>query len=303
MWFLAWRELRHSPAKFGVIAGLVAIIALLVGVLTGLASGLGSADVSGVQKLPGTIVVFQSGARHDLSASSLSPAQLEMVSHLTGVHQAIPIRFALTDLNGKTTAEIAMHGVASVSVARHGSIQHAPVAYVPYGPASGKISAILVTGDPASLQRINERVPGAEAVTKAVAVRDVPGYSAETGTVGLIRGFLFGVSAALIGVVFWVLTLQKEGQLAVLRATGAGTRLLTGAYLIQVSIVTAAGAVTGGVASLLAGRAMPGDTFDLSVSALATAMTVLIALALAGSVAALRRLLTVDPMLSLGRTA
>ncbi|MGH3279038.1 MAG: hypothetical protein ACRDNW_07860, partial [Trebonia sp.] len=179
--------------KFGMIAGLVALIALLVGVLTGLASGLGTADVSGLRKLPGSVVVFQAGARRDLSASRLTAAQLEQVRQTAGVRDAIPVSFALTALEGTTTAVVGMPGITAISEGGHGSIQHAPVAYVPFSPASGKISAILVTGNiaPDSI-----RVPGADPVTKAAAVHDVPGYTAETGTVQLIRGFLYGCAAA-----------------------------------------------------------------------------------------------------------
>lgn len=204
-------------------------------------------------------------------------------------------------------------------VADLGSIQHAAVVvtplstwqqlrYAPFAsagaPVPDRVGAVLVTtnGDPAAAATV-AAATGADVVTRDEAIAAVPGFAEETGTIGLLRGVLFGVAALLVAVVFWVLTLQKEGPLAVLRTGGASRRLLLGSYLLQVLLVTVAGVAVGLGAATAAAVLLPPGAFVLTATSAVTAAVLLVGLALAGSATSLRRLLTVDPLLSLGRTA
>ncbi|MFC4911711.1 ABC transporter permease [Actinomadura gamaensis] len=200
--------------------------------------------------------------------------------------------------------------LAVAGFAELGSIQHTAVAQVPLSVwrrvQPSAVGAYLVTGpgDAARLARdVSAAVPGTDAVTKATAVESVPGYSAETGTLDLIRGFLLAVTALLTGTVFWIFTMQKEPSLAVLRATGARARLLVGSHLVQVALTTVLGVALGLAVVAGIGAAMPTGTFSLPGDAAAVSAGLLAALALGSSAASVRRLLTVDPLLSLGRNA
>lgn len=349
MRFLAWREVRHSPVRFGLIAGLVALTAFLVFVLTGLTVGLGAADVSGLEKLPVDGIVYAKGASNDLSRSGLPAADRALIAQVDGVTDVQPLGFTMADLtegqNSVSAALLAMDPKAPFAVkgdgvvlddqardkglnpgdtvrvqpgnvalkiagfADLGSIQHAAVAYLPLADwqrlrnAEG-VSAFAVTArSDAALAAIKQAVPDTEPITKAAAIDAVPGYQAETGTIGMIRAFLYAGAALLIGVVFWILTLQKEGPLAVLRATGASRRLLIGAYVAQVLATALAGVLVGAAAGVAMGLVMPPTVFVLPPGEVATAGALLLAVALVGAAASIRRLFTVDPLLSLGRTA
>lgn len=189
-----------------------------------------------------------------------------------------------------------------------GSIQHAPVGYLPLHAwqhlpgMHGRVSAFAVTGD-ASAAALRAAAPGLDPAGKSAAIAAVPGHRQEVGTIQAIRVLLFVAAALLIGVVFWILTLEKEGPLAVLRATGASRSLLLGGYLIQVLATTAVGVAAGAAGGLVAGQVMPATAFVLTAPAAGTAVAILLGVALAGSAASLRKLLSVDPLLSLGRTA
>ena len=355
MRFLAWREMRHSPARFGLIAGLVALTAFLVFVLTGLTVGLGAADVSGLRRLPVDGVVYAKGSADDLSRSSLPASERTAIAHTAGVTDVQPIGFAMADLTegqhsvaaalvavdpsapfapaGITggvvldnqarnsglsvgdTVRVRPGGVALrvAGFAELGSIQHSAVAYIPlsawqrvHNAGDQEVSAFAVTttGDTAAaLAGIGRALPDTDPIDKASAVNAVPGYQAETGTISMIRAFLYAGAALLIGVVFWILTLQKEGPLAVLRATGASRRLLVGAYLTQVLATSAIGVAVGAGIGAAMSAVMPATVFVLSRGSTAGAGALLLAVALVGAVASIRRLFTVDPLLSLGRTA
>ncbi|MFI9383319.1 ABC transporter permease [Kutzneria sp. NPDC052558] len=343
MGFLAWREMRHAPVRFGLIAGLVALTAFLVFVLTGLTVGLGAADVSGLQRLSADGIVYAKGSADDLSRSRLPATDEQLIAGVPGVTDVRPIGFTMAALTkgqaSVPTALLAMNGVDggvvldnqargkgidvgdTVTVqpgdvplriagyADLGSIQHSAVAYLPLADwqrlhnTEGVSAYAVSTSDDAALAAIARVATDTDPVTKAVAIDAVPGYQAETGTIGLIRSFLYAGAALLIGVVFWILTLQKEGPLAVLRATGASRRLLIGAYVTQVLATAVAGVLVGALAGVAMGLAMPPAVFVLPPSEVVTAGALLLVVALVGAAASVRRLFTVDPLLSLGRTA
>ena len=74
-----------------------------------------------------------------------------------------------------------------------------------------------------------------------------PGYTAETSTLQLIQGFLYAISALVVGAFFTVLTIQRKQEIAVLRAMGASTGYLLRDSLVQsfVLLVVSAGVGVG----------------------------------------------------------
>jgi putative ABC transport system permease protein len=343
MRFLAWREVRHAPVRFGLIAGLVALTAFLVFVLTGLTVGLGAADVSGLQRLPADGIVYAKGSSGDLSRSGLPSGDKALIARVDGVKDVQPIGFTMASLTaGQHSVPVALlatenarNGVVLDNQVRDkglnpgdtvrvqpgnvplkiagfadlGSIQHSAVASLPLADwqrlrnADGVSAYAVSTKDDATLATIAEALPETEPLTKAAAIDAIPGYQAETGTISLIRTFLYAGAALLIGVVFWILTLQKEGPLAVLRAMGASRRLLIGAYVTQVLATALTGVLLGAAAGAAMGVVMPPNVFVLPSGDAAAAGALLLVVALVGAAASIRRLFTVDPLLSLGRTA
>ena len=138
MRFLAWREVRHSPVRFGLIAGLVALTAFLVFVLTGLTVGLGAADVSGLEKLPVDGIVYAKGASNDLSRSGLPAGDEALIAQVDGVTDVQPLGFTMADLtegqNSVSAALLAMDPKAPFAVKGDGS----PPACFPASFANGR---------------------------------------------------------------------------------------------------------------------------------------------------------------------
>ncbi|MFF2897611.1 ABC transporter permease [Streptomyces sp. NPDC057966] len=127
-------------------------------------------------------------------------------------------------------------------------------------------------------------------------------YQAENGSLQLMRGFLFAISALVIGAFFTVWTIQRSGDVAVLKALGASTRYLLrdalGQAVVMLAIGTGAGtALASGIGALISGGAVP---FVLDAATVLVPAAVMIVLGALGAALSIRRITAVDPLTALG---
>ncbi|MCR6030131.1 FtsX-like permease family protein [Nocardioides sp. zg-579] len=129
-----------------------------------------------------------------------------------------------------------------------------------------------------------------------------PGYTAETSTLQLIQGFLFVISALVVGAFFTVLTVQRRQEIAVLRAMGASTGYLVRDSLLQSLVLLLVSAAVGVGAGVALGAAI-GSTpmpFALEAAPIIGATVLLVVLGVLGAAAAVVRITRVDPLTALG---
>ena len=126
-------------------------------------------------------------------------------------------------------------------------------------------------------------------------------FRSEIGSLALMIAMLFGVSALVVGAFFTVWTMQRAGDIAVLKALGATTGSLVRDALGQALVVLIAGIGVGIAAVVgfgtLAGQALPFVISPLTTLAPAVVMALL---GLAGAAFALRTVTTADPLTALG---
>ncbi len=129
-----------------------------------------------------------------------------------------------------------------------------------------------------------------------------PGYTAETSTLDLIQGFLYAISALVVGAFFTVITIQRRQEIAVLRAMGASTAGLLRDSLAQSLILLLVATGVGVGAGVLAGAALAGSSmpFQLEATPIVAASTALIVLGMVGAATAVLRITRVDPLTALG---
>src|SRR5690606_33366356 len=121
-------------------------------------------------------------------------------------------------------------------------------------------------------------VAGLEVVTRTEAYAGSPGYSAETSTMSLIRGFLYLISAMVLGSFFTVWTIQRRSEIGLQKALGASTgavlRDALGQVLIVLTGATAVGAAIGfALGKLIEGGEVP---FALDLGTVLGAAAILI---------------------------
>ncbi|MFC9297595.1 ABC transporter permease [Streptomyces sp. NPDC057011] len=147
-----------------------------------------------------------------------------------------------------------------------------------------------------------EKASGTKAQTVDEALGAIGSYQAENGSLQLMRGFLFAISALVIGAFFTVWTIQRSGDIAVLKALGASTPYLLkdalGQAVVMLAIGTGLGtALAAGFGVLISGGDVP---FVLDAATVLVPAAIMIVLGALGAALSIRRITAVDPLTALG---
>ncbi|MFC4785036.1 ABC transporter permease [Nocardioides sp. MAHUQ-72] len=164
---------------------------------------------------------------------------------------------------------------------------------------TGAVTVLAVSGDPDW-----GRLAGTThttASTRLASLTALETFKSEVGSLGLMIAMLFGVSALVVGAFFTVWTMQRAGDVAVLKALGASTGSLVRDALGQALVVLVAGIGAGLLAVVALGR-LAADALPFLLSPLTTVAPgiAMIALGLAGAAVALRTVTSSDPLAALG---
>lgn len=160
-----------------------------------------------------------------------------------------------------------------------------------------KYNAIAVQGSDVD----NISIKGLEAVDKATIINNLPGYAAEQLTIKMILWVLVVISAAVLGVFFYVITIQKQKQFGVLKAIGMKMSEITGYIMSQVLILSLIGVIIGNLLSVGMASMLPSSMpFFLKAPMVVIISIVFIVISLFTSLVSVRKVAKVDPMVIIG---
>lgn len=160
--------------------------------------------------------------------------------------------------------------------------------------------AVAVKGN--DIKDIN--IDGTELVAKSDIIDNIPGYKAEQMTINMVLWVMVVISAAILGVFFFVLTIQKEKQFGILKAIGVSMKELTYNLTSQMLILSLAGAVIGnGLAFLMAAFLPASMPFYLRVENACVITIVFILISIISSLFSTVKVAKVDPLTSIGGNA
>ncbi|WP_439690911.1 ABC transporter permease [Curtobacterium sp. SP.BCp] len=163
----------------------------------------------------------------------------------------------------------------------------------------GDPTVLAVSGDP-DWATVAERTH-TSAATPLASLTALETFKSEVGSLGLMIAMLFGVSALVVGAFFTVWTMQRSGDVAVLKALGASTPSLVRDALGQALVVLVVG-IGVGTAAVVGLGTLAGGTLPFLLSPLTTLVpgVVMALLGLAGAAVALRTVTAADPLTALG---
>ncbi|MFF4182971.1 ABC transporter permease [Streptomyces sp. NPDC001691] len=209
---------------------------------------------------------------------------------------------AAGDLRAKAGDRLTLGGrtLTVSAVAGEDSYSHTPVVWTALADDAPATVVALTLDGGADLAATDRRL-GTESLTLSDALSALPSYQAENGSLQLMRGFLFVISALVVGAFFTVWTIQRSGDIAVLKALGASTPHLLKDALGQAVVMLTAGTLLGtGLASLAGGLVGGAVPFVLDPATTLAPAAVLIVLGVIGAALSIRRITAVDPLTALG---
>lgn len=166
--------------------------------------------------------------------------------------------------------------------------------------AKGRFSAIAVHAKDDSAFAAIDKAADTHVETKEEAYAGSPGFSAESATMTLIRGFLLVISALIVGAFFTVWTIQRSRQIGLLKALGASNGYVLRDALGQLAIVLVSAVLVGALVAVGVGAIVPkAIPFSLQASPIITSVLALVVLGMIGSLVAVRRITSVDPIVAL----
>lgn len=165
-------------------------------------------------------------------------------------------------------------------------------------PVATVIAAEVADGaDPAAV----DEQAGTVSATTSESLSGIAAYSSENGSLLMMQAFLYAISALVIGAFMTVWTIQRSGDIAILKALGGSTRYLLRDAMAQSVIVLVIGAGLGGAAGIgLGALAQAAVPFQLTAMTTVLPVGLMIVLGLVGAVLAVRRITVVDPLTALG---
>jgi putative ABC transport system permease protein len=146
------------------------------------------------------------------------------------------------------------------------------------------INAIVVRlADPAQAaqmqQKLLENVNNIEVADLEKTIQNIPGYSAQQGTVQTQGVFTLLIGILVIGGFFQIQILQKVPQIGVLKAIGSSNLVVGAASIIQITVVTAIGVAIGGFLTFLLSLGFP-PTVPLAFNGASSALAIAALLAI-----------------------
>ncbi|GLY47265.1 ABC transporter permease [Lentzea sp. NBRC 102530] len=237
------------------------------------------------------------------AGSAIAPAALTENSVVLSTVAARDLGTGLGDglvVAGRRLTVTAVSGDASFS--------HTPVIWTTLdvwraaAPPTGAMATVLALTTSRADLGATDQAAGTKTVTKDESLSAIGSYTSENGSLQLMRGFLFVISALVIGAFFTVWTVQRSADIAVLKALGATTSGLLKDALGQAVLLLAGGTLIGtglaaALGTALAGSAIP---FVLTPGTVLVPAAVTVGLGLLGAGLAVRRITSVDPLTALG---
>lgn len=150
-------------------------------------------------------------------------------------------------------------------------------------------------------QQLEGKVRKVEVADIQTAYEATPGYAEQQSTLTTIRFFTFLIGVLVLGGFFQIQTLQKVGQIGMLKAIGATNLTIAIAFVLQIVYTTILGVAIGALGTLLLSLGLPPTvpiTFTGESAAIAIASLLIIGPL--GGLISLFVLLRVEPLTALG---
>ncbi|MEF2292633.1 ABC transporter permease [Virgibacillus dokdonensis] len=173
---------------------------------------------------------------------------------------------------------------------------------VRYGEAAEmykeQINAFVIRTDDLSNIDVKEAL---EVVDTTTFIENLPGYSEQKLTLNFMIYFLFVISAVVLAIFLYVLTIQKISIFGVMKAQGISSKYLANSVIAQTFLLAAAGVVLGFLLTMVTGFFLP-DIVPIAFNYLDLLLygIVLVFVSVLGALFSIQTIVKIDPLKAIG---
>ena len=327
--FLAWNEIRRNKLKFGLIIGVLTMISYLLFLLSGLANGLINMNKEGIDKWQADAIVLNKDANQTVQQSVFNKKDIEnkykkqatlkqtgeivsnghqkdnvlvfgvekssfLVPSLIEGHKATKDNEVLAD---ETLKNKGFKIGDTLSLSQSDEKLHI-VGFTE--SAKYNASSVIFTNDAtiAKIKKLNQEL---EAVSINDFIENLPGYKPQNLTLNFMISFLFVISATVIGIFLYVMTLQKTSLFGILKAQGFTNGYLANVVISQTVILALFGTAFGLLLTGVTGAFLPDAVpVKFDVLTLLVFAIVLMIVSVLGSLFSILTIRKIDPLKAIG---
>ncbi|MBE5665189.1 FtsX-like permease family protein [Staphylococcus sp. SS60] len=161
-----------------------------------------------------------------------------------------------------------------------------------------KINAVVVRDANWKDKKLNQKL---EAVSINDFIENLPGYKPQNLTLNFMISFLFVISATVIGIFLYVMTLQKTSLFGILKAQGFTNGYLANVVISQTVILALFGTALGLLFTGITGEFLPDAVpVKFDVLTLLVFAVVLMIVSVLGSLFSILTIRKIDPLKAIG---
>ncbi|HHC9335492.1 TPA: ABC transporter permease [Staphylococcus aureus] len=161
-----------------------------------------------------------------------------------------------------------------------------------------KINAVVVRDTNWKDKKLNQEL---EAVSINDFIENLPGYKPQNLTLNFMISFLFVISATVIGIFLYVMTLQKTSLFGILKAQGFTNGYLANVVISQTLILALFGTAFGLLLTGVTGAFLPDAVpVKFDVLTLLVFAIVLMIVSVLGSLFSILTIIKIDPLKAIG---
>lgn len=163
----------------------------------------------------------------------------------------------------------------------------------------GRVSAFIIRDD--DIDSIKVDNDSLKLSTMPDYINEIPGYTAQVLTFGLMIIFLIVIAAVVIGIFMYVLTVQKSSMFGVMKAQGISTKYIATSVISQTFILAVIGVLIGLLLTVLTELALPSTVpFEFNIYAIMVITVLIVLFALLGAFFSVRTVAKIDPLEAIG---
>lgn len=142
---------------------------------------------------------------------------------------------------------------------------------------------------------------GLEVIPLEDFIKELPGYTAQSLTLNFMIYFLFAISAVIVTIFLYVLTVQKISMFGVMKAQGISNSYLAKSVISQTLILAVIGVVIGFILTIITGAFLPSAvpvSFDYMT--MIVYGVILIVFSVLGALISVYTIVKIDPLKAIG---